>query len=229
MTTPCGSRPACTRSRPSPPVWHVSFSRKDTFVGIGTTCYDITNMRLARGARPSSSLLVVALPAFLGDISEHADGECRGPVSIWRYQETRPTESFPTLPSEFHLAHRICRRHAPKSCYKKMDHGCASRPSSSLLVAAPLSARMHALSVATPIAAERGLFFALTNFPPHGDGAADPKSDGARSQTLFFFDAARWTPSLCVELCHRRAPNLEAKSRTPACRLLRRLAERASR
>ena len=33
-------------------------------------------------------------------ISEHADGECRGPVSVRRDRRKRPSETFPMLPSD---------------------------------------------------------------------------------------------------------------------------------
>ena len=50
------------------------------------------------------------------NVSEHADGERRGPVSISRCLAMRLAETFPTLPSDFDPALGVRHRHAPKSC-----------------------------------------------------------------------------------------------------------------
>ena len=50
---------------------------------------------------------------FFSNISEHANGERRGPVSIWRCLKTHLTETFPMLPSVLIYSLSARRRHAP--------------------------------------------------------------------------------------------------------------------
>ena len=51
-------------------------------------------------------------------LSEHADGERRGPVSIRMYPKMRFTETFRVPPSRFDRTRGVYRRHAPKSLPK---------------------------------------------------------------------------------------------------------------
>ena len=52
---------------------------------------------------------------FCFDISEHADGERRGPASVCWYLTAHPTETFPTPTLRFDLA----PRRSPSACPEK--------------------------------------------------------------------------------------------------------------
>ena len=54
--------------------------------------------RLGHGSLLSTPPL--ADGSFFPCVSEHADGERRGPVSIWRYLKTRLSGTFPVPPSD---------------------------------------------------------------------------------------------------------------------------------
>ena len=69
----------------------------------------------------STSEVAVCVPTetgFFFNVSEHADGERRGRVSVRRHLETRHTETFPTLALGSIQPLGVRRRHAPKGLKK---------------------------------------------------------------------------------------------------------------